>query len=65
MDAADHTRDVLEINLPVWRATTDRLSLNQTGRLMRSLRAAKTVKRPTREQKLLLALYTNVEGSTP
>ena len=47
-----------DVDLAVWRVTSGKLSLEQTGRLMRSLIAAQTCKRPTREQRLLLALYT-------
>ena len=50
--------EFFDVDMAVWRITSGKLSLEQTGRLVRSLIAAKTSKRPTREQRLLLALYS-------
>jgi hypothetical protein len=47
----------IDIDLNAWRATACKLSLRQTGELMRSLVRATTAKRPNREQRLLLAIY--------
>jgi hypothetical protein len=49
--------DGIDIDLNAWRATASKLSLRQTGELMRSLLRAKSAKRPNREQRILLAIY--------
>jgi hypothetical protein len=54
--------DGLGIDLKAWRATADKLSLRETGELVRSLVRASTSKRPNREQRMLLAIFTRASS---
>jgi hypothetical protein len=49
--------DEIDIDLHAWRATADKLSLRETGELVRSLIRARASKRPNREQRMLLAIF--------
>lgn len=51
------TEKSIQLDVLMLRVSDEKLSLKQSGSLIRSLMAAKVSKRPTREQKLLLALY--------
>lgn len=48
----------LNIDLNVWRVNQHKLSLKETGELVRSIVRAQKAKRPNREQRVLLALFT-------
>jgi hypothetical protein len=52
----------IDIDLTAWRATADKLSLRETGELVRSLIRAKACRRPNREQRMLLAIFTRLHG---
>jgi hypothetical protein len=54
--------DGVGIDLRAWRATADKLSLRETGELIRSLVRARAAKRPNREQRMLLAIYTRASS---
>jgi len=54
--------DEIDIDLHAWRATADKLYLRETGEVVRSLIRAKATKRPTREQRMLLAIFTRLHG---
>lgn len=49
--------DGIDIDLRAWRATADKLTIRETGELVRSLVRAHSAKRPNREQRILLAIY--------
>lgn len=49
-------RQPLDINLSIWHTLTDRLTLRETGELVRSLARARSSRRPNREQRLLMAM---------
>ena len=48
----------IDIDLNAWRATAAKLSLRETGELLRSIVRAHSVPRPNREQRMLLAIFT-------
>lgn len=48
----------LNIDLNVWRVNQNKLSLKETGELVRSIVRAQKAKRPNREQRVLLAIFT-------
>lgn len=48
----------LNIDLNVWRVNQHKLSLKETGELVRSIVRAQKAKRPNREQRVLLAIFT-------
>lgn len=50
------------IDIGALRPSIERLSLRETGELMRALRMAQRARRPSREQRLLLALFGIKEG---
>jgi hypothetical protein len=50
----------IDIDLHAWRTTADKLTLRETGELVRSLIRAKAMKRPNREQRMLLAIFTRL-----
>ncbi len=50
--------DGIDIDLTAWRATASKLSLRETGELLRSLVRAHAAARPNREQRMLLAIFT-------
>lgn len=52
------------IDLRAWHATADKLTIRETGELMRSLVRASAAKRPNREQRMLLAIYTRPSRET-
>lgn len=52
----------LSIDLSVWKANQHKLSLKETGELVRSIVRAQKSKRPNREQRVLLALFTRDPG---
>jgi hypothetical protein len=49
---------VINIDLSAWRASACKLSLKETGELTRALVRAQNAKRPNREQRVLLAIFT-------
>lgn len=49
---------VVNLDLAVWRTGAGKLSLKETGELMRSIIRAQKAKRPNREQRVLLAIFT-------
>lgn len=51
-------KPVIRLDIQMLRVSDEKLSLTQSGHLIRALMSAKVSKRPTREQKILLALYT-------
>lgn len=53
----DH-EGVINIDLTAWRASAHKLSLKETGELTRALLRAQNAKRPNREQRVLLAIFT-------
>ena len=48
----------INIDLCAWRASANKLSLKETGELTRALVRAQNAKRPNREQRVLLAIFT-------
>ncbi len=50
--------DGLDIDLNAWRSAAGKLSLRETGELVRSLVRAHSATRPNREQRMLLAIFT-------
>ncbi len=52
--------DGLDIDLNAWRATAAKLSLRETGELLRSIMRAHASARPNREQRMLLAIFTRL-----
>jgi hypothetical protein len=52
----------IDIDLTAWRSMADKLSLRETGELVRSLIRAKAAPRPNREQRMLLAIFTRLRG---
>ena len=54
---------VVNMDLHAWRATVDKLSLRETGELVRALVRAQNVPRPNREQRMLLAVFTRPQPS--
>ena len=49
---------VVNMDLHAWKATVDKLTLRETGELVRALVRAQNVPRPNREQRMLLAIFT-------
>ena len=49
---------IVNMDLHAWKATVDKLSLKETGELVRALVRAQNVPRPNREQRMLLAIFT-------
>jgi len=49
---------VVNIDLHAWKATAKKLTLKETGELVRSIMRAQRAKRPNREQRVLLAIFT-------
>ena len=49
---------VINVDLGAWRAGASKLSLKETGELTRALVRAQNTKRPNREQRVLLAIFT-------
>ena len=49
--------DGIDIDLNAWRATSAKLSLRETGELVRALVRAHAAVRPNREQRMLLAIF--------
>jgi hypothetical protein len=49
---------VINIDLNAWRAGAGKLSLKETGELTRALVRAQNAKKPNREQRVLLAIFT-------
>lgn len=56
--AVPHAFRVLDMDLQAWRATVRKLTLRETGELVRALVRAQGAKRPNREQRMLLAIFT-------
>ena len=54
----DAPRMVIDIDLHAWRAAVGKLSLKETGELVRALVRAQGLPRPNREQRMLLAVFT-------
>lgn len=52
--------DGIDIDLNAWRATAAKLSLRETGELLRSIIRAHSSVRPNREQRMLLAIFTRL-----
>ncbi len=52
--------DGIDIDLNAWRATATKLTLRETGELLRSLVRAHAATRPNREQRMLLAVFTRI-----
>ncbi len=52
--------DGIDIDLAAWRATAAKLSLRETGELLRSIIRAHASVRPNREQRMLLAIFTRL-----
>ncbi len=52
--------DSIDIDLNAWRAAVVKLSLRETGELLRSLVRAHSATRPNREQRMLLAIFTRL-----
>ena len=59
---ADAPRMVIDIDLHAWRAAVGKLSLRETGELVRSLVRAQGLPRPNREQRTLLAIFTRPQA---
>ena len=55
--ASKRRRVAIDINISAWRLT-GKLSLSETGELVRALKRASSLKRPNREQRMLLAVFT-------
>jgi hypothetical protein len=55
--------DGIDIDLTAWRATSSKLSLRETGELVRSIVRASSTSRPNREQRILLAIFTRDPGT--
>jgi len=54
--------EAISIDLKVWKvAVVRKLSLKETGELMRALVSAHRTKRPTREQRILMAVFSQEE----
>lgn len=49
---------VLNVDIVAWKATINKLTLRETGELVRSLVRAQKAQRPNREQRILLAIFT-------
>jgi hypothetical protein len=49
---------VVNMDMGAWRSTAPKLTLRETGELVRSLIRAQAAKRPNREQRILLAIFT-------
>lgn len=49
---------VVNMDMQAWRATVAKLTLRETGELVRSLVRAQSTSRPNREQRVLLAVFT-------
>ena len=57
---------VLDVDVFMWQAGVEKLSLKESGELIRALTRAKTAKRPNRDQRMLLAVFTrNPNGVAP
>lgn len=54
---------VFNVDLAAWRSTAGKLSLRETGELVRALVRAQSVKRPNREQRILLAIFTRQQAA--
>lgn len=55
---SDLQETIVNIDLRLWRAGAGKLSLKETGELMRSIVRAQKSRRPNREQRVLLAVFT-------
>lgn len=51
-------RLVIEVDMAAWRAASPKLSLRETGELVRALKRAQSSRRPNRDQRMLLAIFT-------
>jgi len=58
----DAPRMVIDIDLHAWRAAVGKLSLKETGELVRALVRAQGLPRPNREQRMLLAVFTRPQA---
>lgn len=49
---------VVNMDLRAWKSAAGKLSLRETGELVRALVRAQTSSKPNREQRILLAVFT-------
>lgn len=56
-EAEPSPASVINMDMTAWRAVVDKLTLRETGELVRSLVRAQGAERPNREQRLLLAIF--------
>ena len=49
---------VIGVDTTAWRAAAGKLSLKESGELVRALVRAQSAKKPNRDQRMLLAVFT-------
>lgn len=49
---------VINVDVDAWQATVEKLTIRETGELIRSLVRAQGARKPNREQRILLAIFT-------
>lgn len=58
VESTPQAYSVIDIDLPVWKVGASKMTLRETGELVRALVRARNARRPNREQRLLLAIFT-------
>ena len=55
----------LDVDMDAWRVTAPKLSVRETGELVRAISHAKSLRRPNRAQRMLLAIFTRHPTQEP
>ena len=55
----------IDVDLATWRVAASKLSVRESGELVRAITRAQSLKRPNRDQRMLLAIFTRQPSGGP